>query len=301
MISRPIICSSRKKDGAPVTESGKPKQFGNTKETESVRKGRNSDGTRRINEIGGDETPPFIPKSTMLGWLAFFDGLSHPLLLIDFQTGTSFANRALCLIVGEHDPLRSRSSRSSDVPAWVGPDDADVWRQTLAQFPIGPDDEPSHFVITATVAGPRPVRMSVTTQWLWDDDSIAGVVLLFAIHEQTLTLASSNGELTDHEHHEPMVVDLVARLQSALREINLRATAESGQIPHAFSAPTATLSGREREVVYFLAQGKRVQTIAESMGLSESTVRNYIKRIYRKYKVSSEAELRELLGTVILS
>jgi DNA-binding CsgD family transcriptional regulator len=301
MNSRPIICSSRKKDGAPVTESGKPKQFGNIKETENAKQVRNSDGTRRSNEMGGHETPSFIPKSTMLGWLAFFDGLSHPLLLIDFQTGTSFANRALCLIVGEHDPLRSRSSRSSDVPAWVDPDDADMWRQTLAQFPMGPDDEPSHFVITATLAGPRPVRMSVTTQWLWDDDAIAGVVLLFAVHEQTLTLASSNGELTNNDHHEPMVVDLVARLQIALRQVNRRAAAESLEIPHAFSAPTSMLSGRECEVVNFLVQGKRVQTIAESMGLSESTVRNYMKRIYRKYKVSSEAELRELLGTVILS
>jgi DNA-binding CsgD family transcriptional regulator len=58
------------------------------------------------------------------------------------------------------------------------------------------------------------------------------------------------------------------------------------------------LSRREQEVLHFVLDGKRVGTIASSLFLSENTVRNHLKRIYRKLGVRSLGELREHCSNV---
>ena len=60
------------------------------------------------------------------------------------------------------------------------------------------------------------------------------------------------------------------------------------------SWPPVALSGRETEIVDRLRTGQRVRSIAKAMYLSEHTVRNHLKRIFRKLGVSSQDELIEL-------
>jgi DNA-binding NarL/FixJ family response regulator len=62
---------------------------------------------------------------------------------------------------------------------------------------------------------------------------------------------------------------------------------------HGQGAVRAELSRREQEVLHFVLDGKRVGTIAATLFLSENTVRNHLKRIYRKLGVGSLGELRE--------
>jgi DNA-binding NarL/FixJ family response regulator len=50
------------------------------------------------------------------------------------------------------------------------------------------------------------------------------------------------------------------------------------------------LSGREREVLTFIAKGFTVLEIAGMLGLSAHTVGTHVKRIYRKLAVHSRAE-----------
>jgi len=57
------------------------------------------------------------------------------------------------------------------------------------------------------------------------------------------------------------------------------------------------LSPREREIVRRLLVGERVPTIARQLGLSASTVRNHLSRIYRKIGVHSQVQLIEALKT----
>jgi DNA-binding CsgD family transcriptional regulator len=51
------------------------------------------------------------------------------------------------------------------------------------------------------------------------------------------------------------------------------------------------LTSREYEIVVRLSSGERVPTIARGLFLSESTVRNHLTAVYRKFGVRSQAEL----------
>lgn len=55
------------------------------------------------------------------------------------------------------------------------------------------------------------------------------------------------------------------------------------------------LSERERDILHGLLVGKRTATMAREFFLSEHTVRNHLKHIYRKVGVHSLGELRETL------
>jgi DNA-binding CsgD family transcriptional regulator len=57
------------------------------------------------------------------------------------------------------------------------------------------------------------------------------------------------------------------------------------------------LSIREREIMQLILDGNRISTIASSLFLSENTVRNHLKRVYRKLGVGSIGELRESFQT----
>lgn len=55
------------------------------------------------------------------------------------------------------------------------------------------------------------------------------------------------------------------------------------------------LTDREREIVARLSAGWRVRRIAENLFLSESTVRNHLTAVYRKFGVRSQVELLDKL------
>jgi DNA-binding CsgD family transcriptional regulator len=63
-------------------------------------------------------------------------------------------------------------------------------------------------------------------------------------------------------------------------------------------ATRSELSRREQEILHFVLDGKRVGTIAATLFLSENTVRNHLKRIYKKLGVRSLGELREHCSNV---
>jgi two-component system nitrate/nitrite response regulator NarL len=86
-----------------------------------------------------------------------------------------------------------------------------------------------------------------------------------------------------------------ARMLESLRSV----LADSGtiaQIARRAAAPTNghtadALTPREREIVAALSTGQRVGAIAARLGVSEHTVRNHLKAVYRKLDVHSQVEL----------
>jgi DNA-binding NarL/FixJ family response regulator len=71
---------------------------------------------------------------------------------------------------------------------------------------------------------------------------------------------------------------------ATIAQLARRATPSDG---HAADA----LTPREREIVSALSTGHRVGAIAERLGVSEHTVRNHLKAVYRKLDVHSQIEL----------
>jgi DNA-binding NarL/FixJ family response regulator len=92
-----------------------------------------------------------------------------------------------------------------------------------------------------------------------------------------------------------------AKLLEAIREVHEGGSPMSAPIARkvvlslqpAKAAPgdeTTALSPREREVLDGLAEGQAYKQIAEKLGVSIHTVRNYIRRIYKKLHVCSSTE-----------
>jgi len=54
--------------------------------------------------------------------------------------------------------------------------------------------------------------------------------------------------------------------------------------------PRPALTSREQEILALIAQGKRNQQIADSLGIARYTVETHLKNIFRKLKVQSRTE-----------
>ena len=86
-----------------------------------------------------------------------------------------------------------------------------------------------------------------------------------------------------------------ARMLESLRTA-LGDSATIAQIARRAAAPSNghsadALTPREREIVGALSSGQRVGAIATRLGVSEHTVRNHLKAVYRKLDVHSQVEL----------
>ena len=87
--------------------------------------------------------------------------------------------------------------------------------------------------------------------------------------------------------------ELEEHLRRIAREVSASGVAAmTSDMPTALEVPElSTLTSREYEIVVRLASGERVQSIARRLFLSESTVRNHLTAVYRKFGVTSQAEL----------
>lgn len=95
--------------------------------------------------------------------------------------------------------------------------------------------------------------------------------------------------------------DRTQELEEHLRRI-AREVDSSGVAAMSLDMPTAVdmpqisdLTAREYEIVVRLTRGERIAGIARALFLSESTVRNHLTSVYRKFGVASQGDLVELL------
>lgn len=75
----------------------------------------------------------------------------------------------------------------------------------------------------------------------------------------------------------------------------IRSLHEGMCAPSVTPAHFGSLTAREKEIVSRIRTGQRVRGIARDLNLSEHTVRNHLKRVFKKFGVSSQGELIELL------
>ncbi|MCW2671454.1 MAG: Response regulator containing a CheY-like receiver domain and an DNA-binding domain [Frankiales bacterium] len=95
----------------------------------------------------------------------------------------------------------------------------------------------------------------------------------------------------------PVPTTRTRELEDHLRRIGREVTASgvaalASEMPTALEVPElGTLTAREYEIVVRLASGERTPAIARRLFLSESTVRNHLTAVYRKFGVMSQSEL----------
>jgi len=111
-------------------------------------------------------------------------------------------------------------------------------------------------------------------------------------HAEPVTViieSPATGALDEAGDPDTQLSGVLVRLQMALHDLaGLGSGPGSGRaLPDSFRQ----LSDREAEILSLLLAGVRVSTIAEHLYLSQHTVRNHLRSMFRKVGVSSQAEL----------
>jgi len=83
----------------------------------------------------------------------------------------------------------------------------------------------------------------------------------------------------------------LAHVASRLQSISFSASLTDRQGVSIDAPALQSLSAREKEILVLLVQNLRVSAIADRLFISQSTVRNHLKAIYRKVGVSSQGAL----------
>jgi DNA-binding NarL/FixJ family response regulator len=85
-------------------------------------------------------------------------------------------------------------------------------------------------------------------------------------------------------------IQLVAQGGSPMSAVIARRVVESFHGARQRPSSNLTLSEREAEVLEHIARGKRIKEVAAELELSATTVQTYLRRIYEKLQVHSQAE-----------
>ena len=85
-------------------------------------------------------------------------------------------------------------------------------------------------------------------------------------------------------------IQLVARGGSPMSAVIARRVVESFHGQGGPSAAKDSLTAREIEVLDRIARGRRIKEVAAELGVSVTTVQTYLRRIYEKLQVHSQAE-----------
>jgi len=228
--------------------------------------------------------------TSQLPLLPLLDVSSDAVLAFDMRRRRIYANnvyqrlsgRPVTMLIGEHAPF----------PDW-GPTTEESFAQGVRQaVSATTDGRTGHHVATGEivhVSGQAvPVTMDISVV-LTEDETPVAVVATVKPRGRVPWLDRRKGDDAD----ERMVA-----LEGALRMI-------AGEVARLGVAPIGTpqidsaahgrlgLSPQEWRIVQAILEGRRVASIARNLHLSEHTVRNHLKNIFRKVNVRSQAELVE--------
>ena len=140
--------------------------------------------------------------------------------------------------------------------------------------------------ISGVDCGRELKRLRPATQILMltiEDDNERVFAALRAGATGYLLKAATPGEILDG-------IQLVARGGSPMSAVIARRVVESFHSACQPAAGRESLTEREVEVLERIARGQRVKEVAADLGLGASTVQTYLRRIYEKLQVHSQAE-----------
>jgi len=255
----------------------------------------------------GDDGADARHRPILASITPFLELLNEPVGAFDLDGSCIYANPVLVSVL-DRDALDVVGSVSP--PAWIDPQHAGLWEFTFAWCQSGrrPEHEMLSIDLDLVVGGQR-VRVNVRWDLLSESDGSPACALgLVRLHPEASAAGTTSTEVMDLRQTVTDLRELITRItprdpfmrRFEIKDVdhNLKRTADSDELCRSH---LGDLSEREREVLAHLLEGKRITTIAQQLYLSEHTVRNHLKAIYRKLGLHSLAELRERLtptGTV---
>jgi DNA-binding CsgD family transcriptional regulator len=255
----------------------------------------------------------------------FLDALREPVFEFDAGGRIEFTNRAFrALFDGSHvasEGEQRGDPRRCSKPSWLPDAEHERWQMFVELHHTGRAEEFGIGAVLFTVDRPggSPIPCEFTGERLRSEDGeVVGVVAVVhpltvqqraerrTIDELAAELRRLSSAVRDLAGRERIAIkdgctaaplDLGSGSTNGIHPIGLEfRTSSTDQL--AFERAIHELSSRERAILRGLLEGKRTATIAREFFLSEHTVRNHLKRIYRKAGVHSLGELRENLTPI---
>ncbi len=108
--------------------------------------------------------------------------------------------------------------------------------------------------------------------------------------------AGARGSMRHDDARQRLLEGALHRIAQELARVDL-----PGQAPENTAPPLVGLRPREQEVVRLLLQHLRVPAIARRLGISQQTVRNHLKSVFRRTGVRSQQELLDRIALAAAS
>ena len=233
-----------------------------------------------------------------------FDEVIDGVVAIDPTGRCAYANPAFRRMLGsDSDPLGPPFS----IPTWVCPEHRHRWQRLSDMFLSRSTVAPGVVTVEFAVIGERG-RILITTSWdgpisLPGERSLVLVVCRPRIDARVAAPVVDSAESTSLESKLETIWNILTDIGATTLPMNRPgplSTSSLGELPRIQAGGTIvqrqifeTLSLREQEILGLVVEGKRVSTMAERLFLSEHTIRNHLKHVYRKMGVHSASELRE--------
>lgn len=219
------------------------------------------------------------------------EAMTDGVMITDESGRRTYSNPALDEIVGGKacDP-----SRGEDAPGWINGTHRAEYRRLITRALNGRIPRRPQSVVWE-LTNPSGDAMATNTKIIpMANGSGPSAALLWIF-------SPAPGEvrvIQDPRRRE--LEDAVRRISDELGRIGLSNGSAPAE-PNHTHPDLDLLSRRERDVVTHLLQGHRVVSIAELLDVSEHTVRNHLKSIFRKLGVHSQAELVDRLHSAAVA
>jgi PAS domain S-box-containing protein len=197
-------------------------------------------------------------------------------------------------VIGTTDENLNIDRVGGDVETSLGYQPEDLLGRSMLAL-VTAEDRPLWLAATAQATMARAgVTMQVRAQhalgpWVWCE----AFILAMSPAPACSFVLTPGPQGAGTQEHSQDVGQQLARLRRGIDTVNLSTLLAA--MPRRSDADVPQLSARELDIVRRLLAGDRVPAIASSLFLGQSTVRNYLSRVYTKLGVSSQQELIDLL------
>ncbi len=218
-----------------------------------------------------------VPLQSLL--IAMSDGV----LITDEAGRRTYANPALGDLVGA-DPCLPLNDTGA--PAWIEGSQRDRYMEYLDRARRGElDQEVLSLEWNLVSVTGRKIQALMKLIPMKRTSSGPVPVLWLIVPDRSPT----NGSIV-RSQRERDLEDTLSRIGEELSKAGV-VTEQSLPSPNLERPELARLSPRERDVLEHLLDGHRVSTISQRLEVSEHTVRNHLKSMFRKLGVHSQPEL----------